>query len=109
MNAKRNRGLAGALALSALLALPQGALANAVQEDPSALAMVGDAVIARPLGLVLTVVGAATYVVTLPFSWATGTAGAAGKTLVVGPAKATFFRCLGCTQTGYHSGNSAAE
>jgi hypothetical protein len=110
MNAKRNRGLAGALALSALLALPHEAFANTVQEDPSALAMVGDAVIARPLGLAFTVVGAAAYIVTLPFSWATGTARSAGKTLVVGPAKATFFRCLGCTQTGYHSGNgSAAE
>ncbi|MDX9874571.1 MAG: hypothetical protein RBS88_06640 [Spongiibacteraceae bacterium] len=102
MQAKRNAGVWSALALSAALVVPQIAVANEVQEDPSALAMVGDAVIARPLGLVFTVVGAATYLVTLPFSLAGGNAKAAGETLVVGPAKATFVRCLGCTRSGYH-------
>ncbi|EEF26239.1 conserved hypothetical protein [Ricinus communis] len=70
--------------------------------------MFGDAVIARPLGLAFTVIGAAVYVVTLPFSLAGGNAGAAGKTLVVGPAEATFVRCLGCTRSGYkHEAESA--
>lgn len=94
-------GVIGALALSAALAMPSGAFANQLSEDPSALAMVGDAVIARPLGLLFTVVGAAAYVVTLPFSLAGGNAKEAGETLVVGPAKATFVRCLGCAQSGY--------
>lgn len=91
-----------AAALSVTLLAPQLSFAQAVvDEEPSALAMVGDALIARPLGLVFTVIGAATYLVTLPFSAAGGNAGEAGKVLVVGPAKATFVRCLGCTQSGY--------
>lgn len=98
---RKNGGLWSALALSAVLMVPQLGVANEVKEDPSALAMVGDAVIARPLGLVFTVVGAATYLVTLPFSLAGGNAKVAGETLVVGPAKATFVRCLGCTRSGY--------
>jgi hypothetical protein len=98
------RAIAGKLmvgALSLALLTPQLGLAQQVDEDPSALAMVGDAVVARPLGLLFTVVGAATYVVTLPFSLAGGNAKEAGETLVVGPAMSTFVRCLGCTRTGY--------
>lgn len=99
MRAITGKLMVGALSL-ALLA-PQLGVAQQVDEDPSALAMVGDAVIARPLGLVFTVVGAATYLVTLPFSLAGGNAKAAGETLVAGPAMATFVRCLGCTKSGY--------
>ena len=91
-----------AAALSVTLLAPQLSFAQvAVDEEPSALAMVGDALIARPLGLVFTVVGAATYLVTLPFSALGGNAKEAGKVLVVGPAEATFVRCLGCTRSGY--------
>jgi hypothetical protein len=87
--------------LSAVLIAPQMAYSNAVEEDPSALAMTGDLLIARPLLLVTTVVGTAAYLISLPFSLAGGNAGQAGDTLVVQPAKATFVRCLGCTQSGY--------
>lgn len=90
-----------AVALSVVLVAPQMSVAQEVQEDPSALAMAGDAIIARPLGLVFTVVGSAIYLVTLPFSALGGNAGQAGKELVVGPAEATFVRCLGCTKSGY--------
>ncbi|HET8710880.1 MAG TPA: hypothetical protein VFM32_05875 [Spongiibacteraceae bacterium] len=93
--------LLGAATLSVALVVPQIAVAQQVQEDPSALAMAGDAIIARPLGLVFTVVGTAIYVVTLPFSLLGGNAKQAGKELVVGPAEATFVRCLGCTMSGY--------
>jgi hypothetical protein len=97
-------------ALSLALLTPQLSLAQSVDEEPSALAMVGDAVIARPLGLVFTVIGAVTYVVTLPFSLAGGNAGEAGRVLVAGPAEATFVRCLGCTRSGYkHEMATAAE
>ena len=92
--------MAGALAV-ALIAPQVGMAQQVVDEDPSALAMVGDAVIARPLGAVFTVIGAAAYVVTLPFSLAGGNAKEAGETLVVGPAMSTFVRCLGCTKSGY--------
>ncbi len=88
-------------ALSVALVAPQISVAQEIDEEPSALAMAGDAIIARPLGLAFTVIGAALFVVTLPFSAAGGNIGEAGKELVVGPAKATFVRCLGCTQPGY--------
>ncbi len=95
------RPLAATL-LSFALVAPQITMAQEVQEDPSALAMAGDALIARPLGLVFTAVGTALYVVTLPFTALGGNAKQAGKELVVGPAEATFVRCLGCTKPGYH-------
>lgn len=95
------RRLLTVAALSLALVTPQLGLAQSVEEEPSALAMVGDAVVARPLGLLFTVIGAVTYVATLPLSLAGGNAGEAGKVLVVGPAKATFVRCLGCTKSGY--------
>lgn len=90
-------------AMTLTLAAPQLVLAEEDNpEQPSALAMAGDAVIARPLGVLITAVGVVTYVVTLPFSLAGGNAKAAGKELVVNPAEATFVRCLGCTKSGYH-------
>ncbi|MBS8240543.1 hypothetical protein DYI22_08490 [Marinobacter lipolyticus] len=74
--------------------------ARAVDEKPSALAMTGDALFVRPALLATTIVGSAVYLVSLPFSALGGNAGEAGEVLVVGPAKATFVRCLGCSRTG---------
>ncbi|MBS3804307.1 MAG: hypothetical protein KGY54_07145 [Oleiphilaceae bacterium] len=71
--------------------------AREVDESPSALAMSGDALFARPLLLATTVVGSAVYVVSLPFSLLGGNEDEAREVLVYGPAKATFKRCLGCT------------
>lgn len=68
-----------------------------VNARPSATAMFGDAILARPLLLALTAGGTAIFLATLPFSALGGNAGEAGKTLVLGPAKSTFLRCLGCT------------
>lgn len=65
---------------------------------PSASAMLLDAVLARPALLVLTAAGTAIFAASLPFSALGGNLAEAGKTLVVGPAKSTFWRCLGCTQ-----------
>ena len=67
---------------------------------PSALAMTTDAVLLRPVLLATTIVGSAVYLVSLPFSALGGNAGEAGEVLVVGPAKATFVRCLGCSRSG---------
>lgn len=89
------------LGLATALLVPQMAYSQAVEEDPSALAMAGDLIIARPLLLGITVIGSAVYVVGLPFSLLGGNAVEAGKTLVVGPAEATFVRCLGCSRPGY--------
>jgi len=67
-----------------------------VEDNPSALAMAGDLVVARPLGLAITAVGAAAFVVSLPFAAAGGNVEQAAETLVRGPARQTFLRCLGC-------------
>jgi hypothetical protein len=90
-------------AMSISLVIPATGFAQEVEEEPSPLAMAGDALIARPLGIAITAVGTVIYLVTLPFSLAGGNAGDAGKALVVYPAEATFVRCLGCTQSGYKS------
>ena len=92
-----------AVAMLLLMSLPQIVVAQTVEEEPSAGAMVGDLLIARPLLLVTTLLGGAVYLVTLPISVAGGNAAAAADTLLVKPAEATFVRCLGCTRSGYKS------
>ena len=91
----------GCTALLVTLAWALSAPVFAAREaEPTALAMTGDLVIARPIGAVITVVGAAAFVVSLPFSAAGGNVEQAAETLVVGPARATFVRCLGCKTSG---------
>ena len=89
------------LVISCLL-MPQllWAQKKAVDESPNEFAMVGDLIVARPLGLVMTVAGAVVWVVSLPFTLVAGHAAEAGNTLVVGPAETTFLRCLGCRNPG---------
>lgn len=99
MTGKLTRILTTTLA-ACLLAFSSVGHANTVEETPSALAMTGDALLIRPALLATTVVGTAVYIVSLPFSLLGGNAAEAGETLVVGPAKATFVRCLGCTKSG---------
>ncbi|MBT2340216.1 MULTISPECIES: multidrug transporter [Pseudomonas] len=70
-------------------------------QNPPAYAMIGDLLIARPLLLAATVIGAGAFVVALPFTALGGGVGDAGKALVVDPAKATFVRCLGCIGEGF--------
>ena len=94
------------LALFMSLMLGLGAMpasAADMQDDqinnrPSAMAMFGDAVLARPLLLAGTLVGTGLFVVTLPFSALGGNVKESADTLVVGLAKSTFTRCLGCTE-----------
>lgn len=99
MSAKPARIVMVAVA-ACLLAFASIGHARTVEESPSALAMTGDALFARPVLLATTIVGSAVYLVSLPFSLLGGNAGEAGDVLVVGPAKATFVRCLGCTTIG---------
>lgn len=89
--------------MALILSLPKLAFANSavVVEKPSALAMTGDLVIARPALLAITAIGTAVFLVSLPFSLLGGNVGESAKTLVVGPGAATFVRCLGCKNTGY--------
>ncbi|MDB6143284.1 MAG: Cation/multidrug efflux pump [Pseudomonas sp.] len=104
------RTLAVALALLfGLQVLPALAQEQATQsgdtayeiESPPAYAMIGDLLIARPLLVAATAIGAVVFVVSLPFTAAGGGIGEAGKALVVDPGKAAFARCLGCTGSGY--------
>ena len=84
------------------LLMPQVLLAQqAVDDTPNEFAMVGDLLVARPIGAVMTVGGAAVWLVSLPFTLMAGHAGEAAETLMLGPAEATFVRCLGCRNPGY--------
>lgn len=89
-----------AMVATLALTLPAVGSAKTIVETPSALAMTGDAIIARPVLLVMTVVSSAVFLVSLPFSALGGNAGEAADVLVMGPAKATFVRCLGCSMSG---------
>ena len=89
-----------ALLLALLIVVPV-AHAQPVDEKPNAFAMVGDLVVARPIGLVMTAAGAAAFIVSLPFTALAGHVSEAADTLVLGPGEATFVRCLGCREAGY--------
>ena len=105
------RSTAAALALTTgLLALP--AYADVAQQNssgdplytadaPKAFSMIGDLLIARPLLIGATAIGALAFVVSMPFTAAGGNIGEAGHALVVEPGKEAFVRCLGCTTSGY--------
>ena len=87
------------VSLASLPAAAEEMLDDQINQRPSAMAMFGDAVLARPMLLVLTVGGTALFIATLPFSALGGNVKESAKMLVVGPAKSTFTRCLGCTAT----------
>jgi hypothetical protein len=57
--------------------------------------VVVDVAVARPFSFVLTVVGTALFVVSLPISATSGSVDKAAHTLVAAPAKDTFTRPLG--------------
>ena len=106
MNAFRTSAAVLALT-SGLLALPAQAQQNVsgdplyTVEAPKAFSMVGDLVVARPLLIGATAVGAVAFVVSLPFTALGGTVGEAAQALVVEPGREAFVRCLGCTSSGY--------
>lgn len=101
-------------ALTVLVVAALGATSVPAFADPSEypndFAMAGDLLVARPLGLVWTVAGSAIFVVSLPFTAIAGNIKGAADTLVVGPAKETFVRCLGCINSGrYRDPNEVAH
>lgn len=63
--------------------------------DPSATEMLADAAVARPVGLIGTVIGGLAFVVTLPFTWPSGSVSKAAHNFVVAPFNYTFKRPLG--------------
>ena len=91
-----------AVVLVSMMALPQALWAqDAIDDSPNEFAMVGDLLVARPIGLVMTVGGSAVWLVSLPFTLLAGHAGEAAETLILGPGETTFMRCLGCRDPGY--------
>lgn len=86
----------GAWLLALWLAAPV-ALAEAPLErqGPSGEAMVADLVLARPLGLAATGLGAAFFVLSLPFTIPLDSVDTAAEKLVREPARFTFTRPLG--------------
>lgn len=68
-------------------------------EAPKAYSMIGDLVIARPLLIAATAIGAGVFVVSLPFTALGGNVKEAGQALVADPAREAFVRCLGCTSS----------
>ncbi len=92
------RIMAGSVLCVALATFSLPAAAQS-ETDPTALAMAGDLVVARPLGVAIAALGTVAFIVSLPFTAAGGNVDQAAETLVKGPARATFVRCLGCTAT----------
>lgn len=72
-----------------------------IDESPNEAEMIGDLLVARPIGVVMTAAGTAAFLVSLPFTVLAGSVSEAAETLMVGPAKTTFVRCLGCRKPGY--------
>ncbi len=90
------------LSATTLAAAQETAMPNVADETNETLEassaagmMLVDVFLLRPLGLAATVLGTATFIVTLPFSLPTRSADDAAKVLVVKPATYTFARPLG--------------
>jgi len=91
-----------ALAMTAALLICQPAWSfEADPHGPSGIDMAADLIIGRPVLLATTIVGSAIWLVALPFSALGGNVGESADALVIGPAKATFVRCLGCSSNAY--------
>lgn len=79
-----------ALSLLFVAALPNQANARsslAIDDSPTELAMMGDALIVRPFMLGATVLGTAVFIVSSPFSLLGGNTAEAADTLIVTPAQ----------------------
>ncbi|MDH5515276.1 MAG: hypothetical protein OEY45_08960 [Gammaproteobacteria bacterium] len=85
------------LVVGSVLCVP-AAVARDAKEDyglTTSDAMVIDALIIRPVMVVVTAVGVVAFVASLPFTVLSGSVGKAGNAMVVEPAAYTFTRPLG--------------
>ncbi len=80
---------------------PPAAYAQGYSVQPTADEMAIDGLIMRPLSFAATVVGAAVFIATLPFSAFGGNVQESASTLVGEPARQTFTECLGCLPHEY--------
>lgn len=83
----------GSLAVSGCTARETGRNYNG--EAPATGEMVADAAVVRPMTLWASAIGAVGWVVTLPFTLPSGSAGKVGKAWVGDPLKYTFCRPIG--------------
>ncbi|MBQ0721539.1 MAG: hypothetical protein KBT88_01330 [Gammaproteobacteria bacterium] len=98
----KNMKLLRALTMTAALLLCQPAWSHeANPHGPSGIDMAADLLVGRPVLLATTIVGSVIWLVALPFSALGGNVQEATDALVIGPAKATFVRCLGCPSNAY--------
>lgn len=74
----------------------------AAEEDSTPVGF--DALVLRPLGILATLVGAAVFVVSLPFSAPTGSVEHVADKLVVEPYRFTFERPMGAPTYHYRGG-----
>ncbi|MGQ0658106.1 MAG: hypothetical protein ACT4NU_08445 [Chromatiales bacterium] len=84
--------------MAGLIALAVGATASAGDEtatDYNGSSMLFDLVVLRPLGVAGTAIGAAAFVVALPFTVPSGSVSESARELVGKPAEYTFNRPLG--------------
>lgn len=100
MTLKRTVAFLLAAVMLSLAAVPAGAAT--MEQEPSSTAIVFDVLITRPLGIVATAVGAAVFIVGLPFTIPTRSVGVAAEKLVADPLKFTFRRPVG--EMDYYSG-----
>ena len=95
---KSPRKLILSFTAAALLAgvLPAPSLADTTgKEEGDDVSVALDLALLRPVGFVATILGTAAFVVSLPISLPTGSAGKTFNALVKEPAKYTFVRQLG--------------
>ena len=87
------------LLISGLVLLPFGSSAIAqdqsLYEENSAEQMFVDLLLLRPLGIAVTAVGTAMFIISLPFSASGGNVKEAFQKMMAEPAKFTFARPLG--------------
>ncbi|MBL9138623.1 MAG: hypothetical protein JNK85_22330 [Verrucomicrobiales bacterium] len=69
--------------------------ATTTSNAPDPVEVAADALVVRPVGIAATAIGAAVYLVALPFAAISGDAKRTGRALVGTPAKFTFKRRLG--------------
>jgi hypothetical protein len=96
----RRSGMRKVLVIPALAAALFTAPAYAIDQEqvgrePTTNEVLADALVARPLGLVGTIIGAATWVVSLPFTLPSESSTRAADALVRKPARYTFLRPIG--------------
>lgn len=65
------------------------------RQPPDTNIMAADALVGRPLGLGMTILGTGVFIATLPFTAGTGSTGDAARGLITEPAQWTFTRPLG--------------